>query len=67
MLNKRTSDSTVNVPETHIESLSLGQYVKLNCKACEPTVFKNDQEFAKIWNIKLKENKSQFPKAPSVN
>jgi hypothetical protein len=50
-----------------MESLSLGQYVKLNYKACEPTVFKDDQKFTKSWNIKLKENKSQFSKATSIN
>lgn len=51
-----------------MESLSLGQYVKLNCKVREPTVFKDDQEFKKIRNIEFKEKKIfQFPKAASTN
>lgn len=50
-----------------MESLSLCQYVKLNCKVCEPTVFKDDQEFKKILNIEFKEKTFQFPKATLTN
>lgn len=50
-----------------MESLSLCQYVKLNCKVCDPTVFKDDQEFKKILNIEFKEKTFQFPKATSAN
>lgn len=50
-----------------MESLSLGQYVKLNCKVREPTVFKDDQEFKKILNIEFKEKKYfSFPRQPQL-
>lgn len=66
-MNKRSCEPTANVPERHMESLSLGQYVKLNCKVREPTVFKDDQRFKKILNIEFKEKTFQFPKAASTN
>lgn len=50
-----------------MESLSLGQYVQLNCKVREPTVFKDDQRFKKILNIGFKGKTFQFPKAAAAN